>query len=112
MLDATSSKPCGVLLAILPSEHGYEVLYTLRSQELPSHKGQVAFPGGKHSEEDNSLLVTALREAEEEVGISPGDVEVLGSLDDVYTMATDYVIHSIRRPFAASLSVHRKPGRS
>jgi 8-oxo-dGTP pyrophosphatase MutT (NUDIX family) len=92
VLDATSSKPCGVLLAILPSSQDYEVLYTLRSQELPSHKGQVAFPGGKHSEEDRSLMETALREAEEEVGIVPGDVEVLGSLDDVYTMATDYVI--------------------
>lgn len=92
VLDASSSKPCGVLLAMLPAADGYEVLYTLRSQELPSHKGQVAFPGGKRSAQDDSLMVTALREAHEEVGIAPGDVEILGSLDDVYTMATDYVI--------------------
>lgn len=92
VLDATSSKPCGVLLAILPNAAGFEVLYTLRSEDLPNHKGQVAFPGGKHAPEDDSLLTTALREAKEEVGIDPDHVEILGQLDDVYTMATDFVI--------------------
>jgi len=91
-LDASSSTPCGVLLALLPVGSAFEVLYTLRSQDLPNHKGQVAFPGGKHSPDDESLLVTALREADEEVGIRPEHVRILGSLDDVYTMATDFVI--------------------
>jgi 8-oxo-dGTP pyrophosphatase MutT (NUDIX family) len=92
VLDASSSRPCGVLLAMLPVADGYEILYTLRSEQLPNHKGQVAFPGGKHAPGDGTLMDTALREAHEEVGITPADVHVLGCLDDVYTMATDYVI--------------------
>ncbi len=94
-LDASSSQPCGVLLALLPhaaAPREYEIVYTLRSEHLPNHKGQVSFPGGKHATEDESLLITALREAEEEIGLARDDVEILGRLDDVYTMATDFVI--------------------
>jgi 8-oxo-dGTP pyrophosphatase MutT (NUDIX family) len=84
---------CAVLVPIVAANDGYGVVYTLRSERLPSHKGQVSFPGGKRSaEHDLSLLDTALREAREEIGITPEDVEILGPLDDVYTMATDYVI--------------------
>jgi 8-oxo-dGTP pyrophosphatase MutT (NUDIX family) len=92
VLDATTSHPCGVLLALVPAQDDYRVLYTLRSEALPSHKGQVAFPGGRRSQGDASLLDTALREAEEEVGLAREDVVVLGALDDVYTMATDFRI--------------------
>lgn len=69
----------------------FDVVYTLRSEHLPNHKGQVAFPGGKRSG-DEELLQTALRESSEEVGIVPSDVTVLGCLDDVSTMAGQYVI--------------------
>jgi len=92
LLDATATA-CSVLVALVPENGRYSVVYTLRSEHLPSHKGQVAFPGGKYcAENDDDLLATALREAEEEVGITPADVDVLGCLDDVYTMVTDYVI--------------------
>ncbi len=83
---------CAVLLALMPGTGDYEVLFTLRSDDLPSHKGQVSFPGGKMHDEDIDLLETALREANEEVGITPGDVDVLGCLDDVSTMAGQFVI--------------------
>ena len=86
---------CAVLIPLveLPRAGGddYEVVYTLRSEHLPNHKGQVAFPGGKRSG-DEELLDTALRESAEEVGIVPGDVVVVGCLDDVSTMAGQYVI--------------------
>src|SRR5690348_17336405 len=88
---------CAVLIPMMPvSTNGrgivdYDVVYTLRSEHLPSHKGQVAFPGGKR-EPDEDLLATALRESNEEIGIQPADVEVLGCLDDVSTMAGQFVI--------------------
>jgi len=91
---------CAVLIPLvpLPAAPGhaagiddYDVVYTLRSEHLPNHKGQVAFPGGKRSG-DEDLLQTALRESAEEVGILPSDVTVVGCLDDVSTMAGQYVI--------------------
>lgn len=91
---------CAVLIPLVPVAGGrgpctgpehFEVVYTLRSEHLPNHKGQVAFPGGKRSGEEE-LLQTALRESAEEVGILPGDVTVIGCLDDVSTMAGQYVI--------------------
>lgn len=82
-----------MLVPIVARASDYGVVYTLRSEHLPNHKGQVSFPGGKHSPtEDASLLDTALREAREEIGIAPANVQILGLLDDVHTMATDYVI--------------------
>lgn len=87
---------CAVLIPLLPSlEQGrladWDVVYTLRSEHLPSHKGQVAFPGGKrHGDEE--LVDTALRESAEEIGLLPSDVEVLGCLDDVSTMAGQFLI--------------------
>ena len=62
-----------------------------RSQNLRNHSGQVAFPGGKHDADDDSLLTTALREAEEEIGLARTDVDVLGAFDDLVT-TTGYVI--------------------
>ena len=93
--DLTSARavPCAVLVPILPRAGAFSVVYTLRSEHLPNHKGQVAFPGGKHSNgEDTTLLETALREAREEVDIVPKDVDILGKLDDVCTMAGEFVI--------------------
>jgi 8-oxo-dGTP pyrophosphatase MutT (NUDIX family) len=83
---------CAVLVPLLPDGELCRVVYTVRTEHLPDHRGQVAFPGGKHHASDPSLADTALREAQEEVGIVPGEVELLGRLDDVYTMATHYVV--------------------
>lgn len=92
-LEATVSIACAVLVPVVAVGDDYGVVYTLRSEHLPNHRGQVAFPGGKYSaDRDHDLLQTALRETHEEIGIAPTDVEVLGQLDDVFTMASDYVI--------------------
>ena len=69
-----------VLLAITAEEEP-ELIYTLRSNKVASHKGEVAFPGGREEEGDLSLADTALREAEEEIGLDRNLVEILGSLD-------------------------------
>lgn len=72
----------GVLVAIT-AEPDPKLLLTLRGSNLSSHQGEVAFPGGKRDPEDESIVATALREAEEEVGLQPSQVKVLGELDQV-----------------------------
>jgi 8-oxo-dGTP pyrophosphatase MutT (NUDIX family) len=67
------------------------VLLTLRRADLPTHAGQVSFPGGKRDAGDTDAAATAIRETSEELGIEPAAVEVLGLLDDVPT-PTRFVI--------------------
>jgi len=79
-------------------DHGqYHVLLTERSEEVNFHKGQVCFPGGTREPSDSSLLQTALREVEEEIGLKAEDVEILGEFDDSVTLTSNYVIS----PFVA-----------
>jgi len=82
-----------VLVPLLAVDGEPSLLFTRRSNELPHHQGQVAFPGGRHEPEaDADLVATALREAHEEVGLDPADVRLLGALDDIETMATRFII--------------------
>jgi 8-oxo-dGTP pyrophosphatase MutT (NUDIX family) len=78
-------RPAAVLVPILSRQGEPHLLFTLRSAELSVHSGQVSFPGGKCEARDAGPAATALREAEEELGISPASVEVLGLLDEVAT---------------------------
>lgn len=91
-LDGSRSHLCGVLLPLLGNDSNYELLYTLRSNHLPTHKGDVSFPGGKQAATDADLRQTALRETFEEVGIAPKKVRILGALDDIFTMGTRFRI--------------------
>ena len=68
------------------------VVITKRPDHMPSHPGQLAFPGGKIDAEDASPLAAALREADEEVGITPVDVEVCGFLEPVPTNRVDIIV--------------------
>lgn len=72
------------VLVALTREPDPRVLLTVRSSELPTHRGQISFPGGS-LEAGETPVQGALREAEEEVGLDPGAVTVLGELDDVFT---------------------------
>ncbi|XP_078365217.1 uncharacterized protein LOC144649579 [Oculina patagonica] len=69
-----------VLVPIYLKEGSLHTLLTLRSEQLPTHKGQVAFPGGKQEDDDKDIVATALREAHEEVGLHPEMVEVIAVL--------------------------------
>lgn len=80
-------REAAVLVPILKREQGYTVLFTRRAETLRNHKGQVSFPGGRRDPEDLSLAACALREAEEEVGLPPGNVEIIGYLDDYPTIS-------------------------
>lgn len=75
-------REAAVLMALTRSANP-ELLLTLRAQGLSTHGGEVAFPGGRRDPEDADLMSTALREAHEEVGLSPGLVEVVGPLSEV-----------------------------
>jgi 8-oxo-dGTP pyrophosphatase MutT (NUDIX family) len=91
---ATSDKTrAAVLVPLLAIDGDAHVLYTRRAATLPHHQGQVAFPGGTHdAARDGDLVETALREAHEEIGLAPADVRVLGTLDDIETMTSRFVI--------------------
>lgn len=75
-------------------EEGGELylLLTKRTETLSRHKGEIAFPGGGVKEGDADILATALREAEEEIGLKPDHVEIIGELDDVVTVASGFVV--------------------
>lgn len=76
-----SDRPqAGVLIALTDNVDDPHVILTRRANHLNTHSGEIAFPGGKRDDTDPDLLFTALREAEEEVGIDPAQVEVLGPL--------------------------------
>jgi len=80
-----------VLVPILATESGLRVLLTTRAAHLRDHSGQVAFPGGKIDPGDPSPAHTALREAQEEIGLFPDDVRPLGYLDP-YLSATGFLV--------------------
>ncbi len=82
-----------VLLPFWPKDGGgVEVAMTLRPDHMPSHPGQVSFPGGRCDESDSSPAYTALRETQEELGIDPALVRVMGRLDDAWSVAGHHVV--------------------
>ena len=82
-----------VLVPLLAIDGDPNLLFTRRSNRLPHHQGQVAFPGGRHHpDEDADLVATALRETREEIGVDPADVRLLGALDDIETVSSSFVI--------------------
>ncbi len=80
-----SSRPAAVLVPIIQHRHRPTVLLTRRTAHLKRHSGQVAFPGGRQDEQDGSPLITALREANEEVGLEASRVEVIGTMPEYVT---------------------------
>jgi 8-oxo-dGTP pyrophosphatase MutT (NUDIX family) len=84
--------PSAVLLLLVYREKAYHVLFTKRSHHVPHHKGEISFPGGRRDSQDADLLCTALREGDEELGVRPEDVSILGRLDDVATTTTGFMI--------------------
>jgi len=92
-LDA-ADREAAVLAPIIQQSDRYEILFTKRSEHLGTHPGQMSFPGGGREPEDRDLQETALREANEEIGLAPYEAEIIGAVDDKETV-TRYLV----RPF-------------
>jgi 8-oxo-dGTP pyrophosphatase MutT (NUDIX family) len=88
-----------VLVPLFLREDELHVVLTKRTEHVRTHQGQVSFPGGGYEPSDGNLETTALREAEEEVGLRPGDVRLLGVLDDLPTNVSGFLV----RPFVAEV---------
>ena len=84
-------RKAAVLVPLIVTPEGTDLLLTRRTEAVETHKGQISFPGGVADEKDADPVQTALREAHEELGISPLQVEVMGVLDDLMT-PTGFVI--------------------
>jgi 8-oxo-dGTP pyrophosphatase MutT (NUDIX family) len=76
--EVSGGQPAGVLMPLLRCNGETCLLFTRRSEKVLNHKGQVAFPGGAAEPFDESIVATALREAQEEIALPPNQVEILG----------------------------------
>jgi len=90
---APETRPAAVLLALFEEDGEARVILTKRPETMPSHQGEIAFPGGKHEPGiDADLRATALREAHEEIGLDPDLVEVVAELDHLVTVSARFAL--------------------
>lgn len=93
-MDAVGGHVDAAVLVPLYLDAGrLHAVFTKRREDLSHHAGEISFPGGRRDSPDEDLRVTALREAEEEIGLAPAEVELVGALPPVGTFVTNYKIH-------------------
>jgi 8-oxo-dGTP pyrophosphatase MutT (NUDIX family) len=103
-LDAPGSKDAAVLIPLYPRGDDLVAVFTERRHDLSRHAGEISFPGGRQDFPEEDLRRTALREAQEEIGLDPEAVELVGALPPTGTFVTSYKIH----PFVGLI----EPGQS
>jgi len=86
------ARRAAVLVPIISTPGGLQLLCFERTHEVLDHKGEICLPGGSVEKDDRGVVDAALREAHEELGIEPAGVRVLGLLDDVHTVVSNYII--------------------
>lgn len=92
-LQVPGRTPAAVLVALYVSTDGLRVVLTRRHANLRAHGGEISFPGGRAEPGEDDPRDTALREAEEEIGLPRSSVELLGALQPTATVMTDFAIH-------------------
>jgi len=102
-LDVLGRTDAGVLVPLYVDDGALHAVFTKRREDLRRHPGEISFPGGRQDEADPDLQMTALREAEEEIGLPREAVEIVGALQPTPTIATGYAIY----PFVGLI----EPGR-
>ena len=103
VVDGIKYRNSAVLVPLIEGGDGVEIILTIRSNDLPSHAGQISFPGGKVEIEDKSPVDTAYREAYEEIGLSKDHIEKLGYLE-VATTGTNFMILPVVAQIALNFS--------
>ena len=90
---ALAARAAAVLVPIFAAPDGTpHLLFTERSPHLANHSGQISFPGGKRDPQDADMIATALRESQEEIGLAPERVTILGELPPTFTVVSNYLI--------------------
>jgi 8-oxo-dGTP pyrophosphatase MutT (NUDIX family) len=90
-----SPRDAGVLVLLYPIQGELHFVLTRRNDRLGNHSGQISFPGGRREPADVDIAATALREANEELGILSAGIEVIGELTQLYVPPSNFVIHPI-----------------
>ena len=92
-LDVHGRIDAAVLVPLYLKDGDLHAVFTRRREDMRRHPGEISFPGGRQDDDETDLRLTALREAEEEIGLPTSDVELIGALPPVGTFVTDYKIH-------------------
>jgi 8-oxo-dGTP pyrophosphatase MutT (NUDIX family) len=108
-MRAPGATDAAVLIPIFGHPEQPGLVFTERRSDLRRHPGEISFPGGRQDDPAEDLITTALREAEEEIGLDPGDVEVIGALPPVGTFATGYKVHPFVGLIPEGLSFRPSP---
>jgi 8-oxo-dGTP pyrophosphatase MutT (NUDIX family) len=94
-LEVHGRDDAAVLVPLFAAGDALHVVLTKRREDLRRHAGEISFPGGRRDAPDENLLATALREAHEEVGLDPSDVEIVGALPPIGTFVTNYKVYPV-----------------
>jgi 8-oxo-dGTP pyrophosphatase MutT (NUDIX family) len=86
------ARKAAVLICLYERDAGTHIIFIRRASTLRAHSGEIAFPGGAADRRDASALITALREAQEEIGLDPARVELLGIMPPVFTVVSNFLI--------------------
>jgi 8-oxo-dGTP pyrophosphatase MutT (NUDIX family) len=92
-LDVHGRIDAAVLVPLFLDGGRLHAVFTRRREDLRRHAGEISFPGGRQDDDETDLRVTALREAQEEIGLPPDAVELVGALQPTPTIATNYAIY-------------------